>query len=126
VRHDGTRPQKKGTHVRPFLDQREPGGDDRDGRTGLPRAENVGEEVRESQVVQLDFHPFDRQKVPHRSSNQLEDDEKRGGPKGDGADPAPVPAASCDGGRLLVGPVLERFIRLSLHLSLFVKSIWYR
>ena len=38
MRRHGTRPQEKGTRVSPFLDQREPGRDDRDGRTGLPRA----------------------------------------------------------------------------------------
>jgi hypothetical protein len=31
----------------------------------------------------------------------------------------------CDGGRLLVGRVLERFGRLRLHVSLLVKSIWW-
>src|SRR4029453_10128375 len=88
----------------------------------MPRAQNVGEVWRVSQVAQLDDIPFDRLQVPHRSRNQLEHDYERGDPKGDGTDPVPVPASLRNG----VGHVLKRLSRLSVHRSLLVTSFYCR
>src|SRR5262249_20422546 len=53
-------------------------------------AQDVAEILRVSQMdLVLDAHKFDLQEVPQRSSHQLEDQEKREDPVGDGA-----PAAS--------------------------------
>src|SRR5262249_13791718 len=43
VRRNGTREEEEGTRVRPFLEPREPGRDDRDGPTHLPHAQDVAE-----------------------------------------------------------------------------------
>src|SRR5262245_47916459 len=77
---------KKGTRVRPFLEPREPGHDNRDRPTHLPHTVDVGEIGRVSQVVQLETYPFDLQEVQHRSRSQLENHDKCGSPEGDGAD----------------------------------------
>src|SRR4029434_1682808 len=103
---------KKGTRVRPFLEPREPGRDDRGGPSDLPHAVDVDEIGRVPQVIQLDAHPFDLQEIPYRSSHQFEDQENREDPVRDGADT--LPAASCDiNGQLAAAQVLERFARLS-------------
>src|SRR5262249_5795199 len=113
VRRDGARPPKEGARVRPFLEPREPRGDDRGGPGSLPEACDVGVIERVSQMDQLQANPFDLPEVPHRSSGQLEDHDERRGPEDGDADPAP-PARRVNG-RLLVARILECLRPLGLH-----------